>query len=46
MFYFTTLKSEVSHRVQPGGIGHRKAADYLRRVPLPSAQYIFSYQQR
>ena len=38
--------SEVNHLVQHGVIEHRQVADYLRRVPLPPTQYIFSYQQR
>jgi hypothetical protein len=38
--------SEVNYLVQRGVIENPRVAYYLRRVPLPPAQYIFSYQQR
>ncbi|CAF1146438.1 unnamed protein product [Didymodactylos carnosus] len=38
--------SEVNYLVERGVIEHLRVAYYLRRVPLPPAQYIFSYQQR
>ena len=38
--------SEVNYLVEQGVIQHRRVASFLRRVPLPPARYIFSYQQR
>jgi hypothetical protein len=37
---------DVDRLVETGVIEHPRMANYLHRVPLPPARYMFTYQQR